>query len=404
MGRLKDRVVAFLGLNQRTEHFAESSSLTELQVPVSDHLASKVQECELDAACPPPLSAAPTVQVTTGPCAFVAPAKTYREHECAAAPVIPAPPPPRRKVSPSIAHASPPRASTAPFAADVSVPSAAQHIPGRTSRPAPPPPSVAYAQPSPRSLQPFPHASNRTYAPPPPSLPDPGRPNRTAARSPPSSTTAAPEPLHIAAGALSKLSSAQRNLIFDDLLRRLETGPVSSRAAAAETLFNSTSDDEAARQRLSAMGVVRPLVHLLSHQDVKGQMYAAYTLSALTSIEMSRADMRECDAVPALLRLIASSDTNLASKKGAIRALCRLARADDCAMLMLQHGVLPTMVDVLCSPSPDPTLLRRSLITLYFIGADKPEMQVRFHPCCSLHAAFCFHANPGRPRLVGALV
>jgi hypothetical protein len=368
--------VAFLGLNTRTEHFAESSSLTELQVPVSDHLASKVQDCELDervTACPPQLSTTPTVQLTTGPSVFAA-AKSCREHEYPAAPVIPAPPPPRRKLSPNISHVSPPRASSAPFSAALSVPSALPSQPALAPKPAPPSQSSSHSHAPPSDFQPPPFPWNHSYAPPPP-LPAPSRPIRSSLPSPRPSN-ASPEPLQIAAGALSKLSSAQRNLVFDDLLRRLETGPVSSRAAAAETLFNSTSDDEAARQRLSAMGVVRPLVHLLGHQDVKGQMYAAYTLSALTSMEMSRADMRECEAIPALLRLIGGSETNLASKKGAMRALCRLSRADDCALLMVHHGVLRTIVDVLCSPNPDATLLRRGLITLYFIGADKPEMQV----------------------------
>ena len=125
------------------------------------------------------------------------------------------------------------------------------------------------------------------------------------------------------------------------------------------------------------MGVVRPLVRLLSHPDMKGQMYAAYTLSALTSLEMSRADMRECDAIPALLRLVAEPGTSIPSKKGAMRALGRLARTDDCAVLIVEAGALPLIVDILTRPHTDATLLRRSLITLYFVGADKPEMQAR---------------------------
>jgi Kinesin-associated protein (KAP) len=179
-------------------------------------------------------------------------------------------------------------------------------------------------------------------------------------------------PLQIESATLLKLSVSQRNQILHELLKRLLTGPVSSRAAAAESLFNSTSEDELSRQTISTMGAVKPLVELLKLDDVKGQMYAAHTLSALTSFDSSLADMRECQAIAALLHLISSSKSDV-SKKGALRALGRLARVDDCASEMVQLGAIPALSKLL--DSADGTIVRRCLLTLYFIGADKQDMQ-----------------------------
>jgi hypothetical protein len=179
-------------------------------------------------------------------------------------------------------------------------------------------------------------------------------------------------PLHVESATLLKLSASQRTQILQELLHRLQTGPVSARAAAAESLFNSTSEDELSRQSISAMGAVKPLVELLQLDDVKGQMYAAYTLSALTSFDSCLTDMRECQAIGALLRLLKSSVSDV-SKKGALRALGRLARVDECVTDMVELDVIPILSKLL--DSSDGTIVRRCLLTLYFIGADKLDMQ-----------------------------
>lgn len=179
-------------------------------------------------------------------------------------------------------------------------------------------------------------------------------------------------PLQIESATLLKLSASQRTQILQELLKRLQTGPVSSRAAAAESLFNSTSEDELSRQSISAMGAVKPLVELLKLDDVKGQMYAAYTLSALTSFDSSLADMRECQAIEALLQLLNSNVSDV-SKKGALRALGRLARVDECVTEMVELDAVPILSRLL--DSSDGTIVRRCLLTLYFIGADKLDMQ-----------------------------
>lgn len=180
-------------------------------------------------------------------------------------------------------------------------------------------------------------------------------------------------PLHIESATLAKLSVSQREQILRELLTRLQTGTPESRAVAAESLFSSAEDEEL-RHKMSAMGAVKPLVELLKLDDVKGQMFAAYTLSALTSLEASLVDMKECRAIHALLSLLSSSTGDL-SKKGALRALGRLARVDDCVYDMVDLGALPVLSDLL--DSADGTIVRRCLITLYFVGADKHDMQSR---------------------------
>lgn len=180
-------------------------------------------------------------------------------------------------------------------------------------------------------------------------------------------------PLHIESATLAKLSLCQREQILRELLTRLQTGTPQSRAAAAESLFSSAEDEEM-RHKMSTLGAVRPLVELLKLDDVKGQMFAAYTLSALTSFEASLLDMKECHAIHALLGLLSSKTGDL-SKKGALRALGRLARVDDCVYDMVDLGALPVLSDLL--QSTDNTIVRRCLITLYFIGADKHDMQSR---------------------------
>lgn len=186
------------------------------------------------------------------------------------------------------------------------------------------------------------------------------------------SSSALTAPLHVESATLLKLSASQRTQILQELLKGLQTGPMSSRAAAAESLFNSTSEDELSRQSISAMGAVKPLVELLKLDDVKGQMYAAYTLSALTSFDSSLADMRECHAIEALLQLLNSNVSEI-SKKGALRALGRLARVDECVSEMVDLSAIPILSRLL--DSSDGTIVRRCLLTLYFIGADKLDMQ-----------------------------
>ena len=102
--------------------------------------------------------------------------------------------------------------------------------------------------------------------------------------------------------------------------------------------------------------------------SMQATMYAAYMLSNLTSVEVSRTDMTDYGAIQALIRVL-SSKKSLVSKKGAMRALGRLARIQEQALEIVNQGGLNTIISVMLME--DSSLVRRALIALYFIGADK---------------------------------
>jgi hypothetical protein len=101
-------------------------------------------------------------------------------------------------------------------------------------------------------------------------------------------------------------------------------------------------------------------------------MYAAYTLSSLTSIEEALEQMCGMGAIPALISILCTCPL-LVCKKGAMRALGRLARNDQAAADIVAAGGLQPIIGLLTRP--DSSLVRRCLIALYFIGADKDGLQ-----------------------------
>ncbi|KIY96612.1 hypothetical protein MNEG_11347 [Monoraphidium neglectum] len=166
--------------------------------------------------------------------------------------------------------------------------------------------------------------------------------------------------------------SLHNEVCFPQLLDTLACGGPEQRAVAAEALFNLTAESDAARQRATAAGVVAHLTELLSSGTDHARMYAAYTLSSLTSIDEALAQMRERGAPAALVALLAGCPL-LVCKKGAMRALGRLARNDEAAAEIVAAGGLRPIVSLL--GHADASLVRRCLVALYFIGADKPELQ-----------------------------
>ena len=166
--------------------------------------------------------------------------------------------------------------------------------------------------------------------------------------------------------------SLQSEIQLPQLIAALESGFPEQRAAAAEALFNYTADSEAARQRAAASGVVEHLIDLLRTGNDHGKMYAAYTLSSLTSIEESLSQICALGAIQALVDVLATCPM-LVCKKGAMRALGRLARNDDAAAEIVARGGLQPIVTLLTHE--DSSLVRRCLIALYFIGADKDTLQ-----------------------------
>jgi hypothetical protein len=166
----------------------------------------------------------------------------------------------------------------------------------------------------------------------------------------------------------------QHEVCFPQLLDTLAHGSPEQRAVAAEALFNFTAESDAARQRAAAAGVVAHLTELLGSGTDHARMYAAYTLSSLTAIDDAIAQMRQQRAPAALVSLLATCPL-LVCKKGAMRALGRLARNDDTAAEIVAAGGLRPIVSLL--GHPDASLVRRCLVALYFIGADKPELQAQ---------------------------
>jgi hypothetical protein len=166
--------------------------------------------------------------------------------------------------------------------------------------------------------------------------------------------------------------SLQTEIQLPQLIAALESGLPEQRAAAAEALFNYTADSETARQKAAASGVVEHLIDLLRTGNDHGKMYAAYTLSSLTSIEESLSQICALGAIQALVDVLAACPM-LVCKKGAMRALGRLARNDDAAAEIVARGGLQPIVTLLTHE--DSSLVRRCLIALYFIGADKDTLQ-----------------------------
>eukprot|EP00891_Asterochloris_glomerata_P003409 jgi/Astpho2/3409/Aster-x0160 len=159
---------------------------------------------------------------------------------------------------------------------------------------------------------------------------------------------------------------------LEGVVDELREGSVEARSAAAEKLFNMCAEDEGARQRTGSLGVVQPLVRLLYDGKERGRMYAAYALSSIMSPTSSLMDMRAAGAIPALISVLNTSKV-LASKKGAMRALGRLARSDEAAAEVVAAGGLPPIIALL--DCHDAGLVRRCLVALYFIGADKEVLQ-----------------------------
>ena len=85
-------------------------------------------------------------------------------------------------------------------------------------------------------------------------------------------------------------------------------------------------------------------------------MYAAYALSSIMTPSQPLADMRAAGVIPALIAVLTTSKV-LASKKGAMRALGRLARADESAIEIVESGGLPPIIALL--DCDDPGLVRR---------------------------------------------
>eukprot|EP00775_Hariotina_reticulata_P009273 gene9273-9438_t len=159
---------------------------------------------------------------------------------------------------------------------------------------------------------------------------------------------------------------------FTHVLATIDSGLPEQQAAAAEALFNDIAQSNAGRQRAMQVGAVPILVHLLSSGPDNAKMYAAYTLSSLATMADCVAQIQAAGAIPALISVL-STCTMLLCKKGAMRALGQLALQHAAAADIVAAGGLPAMVALL--KKGESSLVRRCLIALYYIGADKDDLQ-----------------------------
>jgi hypothetical protein len=180
-------------------------------------------------------------------------------------------------------------------------------------------------------------------------------------------------PMQQAASQIQQSTAEQRQLQLEHVASMLRNGTDDQKVNAAELMFNLTAENDHVKEEVANLGVVQPLVTMLRAGNNKGKMFAAYTLSSLTSSDTLRMEMQQRDAIPALVYVLAES-SRPDIRKGAMRALGRLARCDDaaCSIIVAAGGLSP-MMSLLTSS--DNSLVRRCLIALYFIGADKADLQ-----------------------------
>ena len=89
-------------------------------------------------------------------------------------------------------------------------------------------------------------------------------------------------------------------------------------------------------------------------------MYAAYALSSIMTPTQPLVGMRAAGVIPALVTVLTTSRV-LASKKGAMRALGRLARSEEAAVEIVEANGLPPIIALL--DCDDAGLVRRYNLT-----------------------------------------
>lgn len=97
-------------------------------------------------------------------------------------------------------------------------------------------------------------------------------------------------------------------------------------------------------------------VRLLYDGKERGRMYAAYALSSIMTPTQPLIGMRAAGVIPALIAVLTTSGM-LASKKGAMRALGRLARSEEAAVEIVEFNGLPPVIALL--DCDDSSLVRR---------------------------------------------
>ena len=121
-------------------------------------------------------------------------------------------------------------------------------------------------------------------------------------------------------------------------------------------------------------------------------MYAAYALSSIMTPSQPLTEMRAAGVIPALIAVL-NTAKHLASKKGAMRALGRLARVNESAVEIVEANGLPPMIALL--DCDDLGLVRRQAA---LDGATLPKLLIELQRILPLHCMLntCQQPQPFR--------
>ncbi|GAU13680.1 hypothetical protein TSUD_347840, partial [Trifolium subterraneum] len=167
---------------------------------------------------------------------------------------------------------------------------------------------------------------------------------------------------------LEKLSCYDQNVIlmakanyFKHLLQRLSTGPDDVKMIMVKMLAEMESTDHN-KEILFDSGILAPLLHLVSHNDVQMKLVALKALQNLSSLkknglEMIRQDiknkLRKCPSVLVLVKLFENESLNL--RASAVKLFSCLVESSDEATI-LQHvnqKCVETLLQILKSSSDE---------------------------------------------------
>jgi len=168
-------------------------------------------------------------------------------------------------------------------------------------------------------------------------------------------------------------AKSQLQLLLDDL-KAEDSG--SLRDTAAQSCYELCIDRSDIRPLFLELDAIDTLLGLARTGKKAAKIFSTLTLTSLTSNEKCRKHLMEKGILRLLLKQVDGRESPEEVKRGCLRAIGRLAKFCDASEEILKLRGLDIIVDVLHSDKE--CLQRRALIALYFIAADKPEIQDAF--------------------------
>ena len=168
-------------------------------------------------------------------------------------------------------------------------------------------------------------------------------------------------------------TTAQLKLLLDDLK---SDASASLRDAAAQSCYELCIDRSEVRPLFLKLDAIGCLLELAQTGRRHSRIFASLTLTSLTSHDECRTYLMHHGILPLTLEQLADTEVPDEVKRGCLRAIGRLAKFNEASEEILKLGGLQTIVQIL--ECENEGLQRRALIALYFIGADKPNVQEAF--------------------------